>query len=263
MDFNKFVESKLFRGVDWLYRLLVINVLTLLIPVALAAGPYLLYHYLDIYFFLLAGLVIVAFAAIPTVITAFFVIKHYREDKTGNVFVLYFQNLLMIFKNIYIYELTVIPVGGLLLFGSASYWSSLATENFPGFGNPWGILAIVGFIVCFFCFCALIISLVNMPMIVSYFRMRTLDLYKMSFYVAFRYFFRTFLYLVIMSVPIVLAISLPSVFVPLYTLIGISLPLYVIYMLSRNFYWHLSRNLDDLKDMDKYELKGEENENRN
>jgi uncharacterized membrane protein YesL len=108
-----------------------------------------------------------------------------------------------------------------------------------------------------------ILSIVNMPMIVSYFRMKTLDLYKMSFYIAFRYFFRTFLYLVIFSIPIILALQFPSFFLPVYTLIGISLPLYLLYLLSRNFYWHLSRNLDDLKNMDKYDLKGEDNENRN
>ena len=63
--------------------------------------------------------------------------------------------------------------------------------------------------------------------------------------------------------PIILALQFPSFFLPVYTLIGISLPLYLLYLLSRNFYWHLSRNLDDLKNMDKYDLKGEDNENRN
>lgn len=263
MDFNKFVESKLFRGFDWLYRLLVINLLSILIPLALAIGPYLLYYHFGWYFFLIIGYVFAVFALIPCVINSFFIIKHYKEEKAGNVFILYFQNLALIFKNIYIYELTIIPAGGLLAFGSAYYWAALGAENFASFDAWVRVLMITGFVFSFFCFCAVILSIVNMPMIVSYFRMKTLDLYKMSFYIAFRYFFRTFLYLVIFSIPIILALQFPSFFLPVYTLIGISLPLYLLYLLSRNFYWHLSRNLDDLKNMDKYDLKGEDNENRN
>ena len=103
MDFNKFVESKLFRGFDWLYRLLVINLLSILIPLALAIGPYLLYYHFGWYFFLIIGYVFAVFALIPCVINSFFIIKHYKEEKAGNVFILYFQNLALDIKNIYIY----------------------------------------------------------------------------------------------------------------------------------------------------------------
>jgi len=256
------VESKWFRGFDWFYRLLIINLITIVIPVALAIGPLLIYYNKEFYVFLIIGLAFAAFAFIPCITTSFFMIKHYKEEKAGNVFILYFKNLWIVFKNIYLYELIVIPFGFAFLYGSIHYWSLLGPENFTGF-DIWGIIIIFGFIISFFCLCALVFSLVNIPMIVSYFRMKTFDLFKFSFYIAFRYFFRTFLYLLIFFGPIYLAIWAPSIFLPFYALFGISSPLFLIYFLSRKFFWYLCRNIDDVKDMEKYDFKGEENETRN
>lgn len=79
----------------------------------------------------------------------FFIIKHYKEEKAGNVFILYFQNLVLIFKNIYIYELTIIPAGGLLAFGSAYYWAALGAENFASLDAWVRVLMITGFVFSF------------------------------------------------------------------------------------------------------------------
>lgn len=255
------VESKWFRGFDWFYRLIVINLITILIPLLLSIGPLLIwYYYNNLVFFLITGLFLAFFSFIPCFVTSFFLIKYFKEEKAGNVFVLYFKTLKIVFNSIYKYELIVVPIIFLFLYGAYYYWLMLDPEYYQ---LVWGYIAIIGFLVSFLCLSLFVLSLVNIPMIVSYYRMKTKDLIKLSLYMSLRYFFKTLLYFIILCVPLLLIIWNPAFFIPLYTLLGISLPLYVIYILSHKFYWYLSKNIEDVKDAEKYNLKGEENETGN
>lgn len=263
MDFNKKVDSKLFRGFDWFYRLLIINLITIIFIMLPAIGPLLIWYYnTELIVFLIVGFLLGFFMFIPAFCTSFFLIKHYKEQKSGNIFVLYYRSFFLILKNLYMYEIILLPIISLLLFAAMSYWNILSPDNFPGY-TFWGITAIMGFIISFFGLVLLIFTIVNIPMIVSYFRMKTKDLVKFSLYITFRYFFRSFSYTLIILFPFFLVLSSPTVFIPIYVLIGISLPLFLVYQLSEQFYLYISRNIEDIKSADKYDLKGDENENRN
>jgi len=256
-------ESKWFRGFDWFYRLVIINLLTIVVIVVIAIGPLLIWYYNEnLYIFLIFGMVLGAVALIPCTITSFFIIKYYKEEKSANIIGLYFKTLILVIKNVYLYELIMICAGFIFSLGLSYYWKVLGPDNFSGF-DFWGIVAILGFVVCFFCLVGLIFALINVPMIISYFNMKTKDLLKFSFYISFRYFFRTFLYFLIITTPVILMILYPSLFVPLYTLLGISFPLFLIFRLSQEFYHYLSRNINDIKDSDNYDLQGDEDEIRN
>lgn len=265
MDIEKIVNSKWYNWLDILYRLFILNVLTILTPSIIAGGPF-LYWYLNegkvSGIFVVIALILFILILIPSYITTFICIKLSKEEKVENVFKLFFIYLIDTFKRIYIIELIILPVSTLYAYAAYYYWTLLGPNYFKGF-NSTSIFAIIGFIFLFFSLCATVFAFLHLPIVVAYFRMSPFNYLKLSFYMAFKYFFKTILYLFLLLFPIILFISMNFIFRPIYMFYGISGPLYIIYLSSRELYVYLSNNIEDIKDENKLDIKGEQDETRN
>lgn len=252
MNTEKLVNSKFYRAFEWFYRLVFLNLLILITSFSLAAIPFLIYYYnqeqgllvvLSIFLFVLLF--------IPSTITSFIVVKHYMDDKTGNVFVLYFKYLIDTIKAVYIIELILLPILLITLYGLYYYWQILGPDYYEN--NTFGYIAIISFVIEFFLLAILVFIYINLMFIMAYFKMKTFDYIKLSLRFSFRYMGQTIISILILLIPVILMFWLGMKFVPIYFILGISLPQFFILYLVRTRFEYLTRNLDDLDTENKYE----------
>lgn len=267
MDIEKMVNSKWYQIFEWGYRLLFINLLSIAVPSLVASLPFIFwYFHQDSGWLMLLTIVLWGSGFLPCFIAAFSVIKDYREDKTGNVFIMFFISLWKSFKDVYKLDLIITAIIGAGGVGAIFYWDLLSAYETVGPDSGTAamvifIVSVVGFVVLFFLILAIFLAILQLPMIVSNFRMTTWNLIKFSLYMAFRHFFKTLAYAFLIVGPIALVGIFQSKVLPIYMLYGISLPLFGIYLISAQQYWHLSHNLENLKT--EIESKGDKNETGN
>src|SRR5690554_4228435 len=90
MNIEKFVNSKFYRGFEWFYRLIFLNLFTFVVSFSLAAIPFLVwYNNQELVYFIYLAIILFVVLFIPAFITSLIVIKYYIDDNTGNFFVLY------------------------------------------------------------------------------------------------------------------------------------------------------------------------------
>ncbi|MGD9605069.1 MAG: DUF624 domain-containing protein [Bacilli bacterium] len=248
MNLDKMVNSKWYSAFEWGYRLVFLNLLMITIPALIGGVPFLIWYKNEqLGWLVIIAIVLIIFGFIPCFIAAFRVIKAYKEDQTGSLFGLFFTYLWNTFLSVYKLELIMLPLAALYSFGVLFYWEILGYFSSLDLGS-W--IAVVSFVVLFFTLISLILAIIQLPMIVANFRMKTWSLVKFAFFMAFRYFFKTMGYLFLLIFPLVLVSLLQQIILPIYLLVGISGPLYVIHAVSRKQYWYLSHNLDDLMSKD-------------
>ena len=108
-------------------------------------------------------------------------------------------------------------------------------------------------------FTLIFLCFLNLPMTVGYFRMKTKTIMKFTLIMTFKHILRTFLFAVLLIAPLLIVILVNSL-IPVWMLIGFSLPLYAMYFLTRKDYWRLVNNMDAIEDEEIYLKKGEEND---
>ena len=245
MNIEKFVNSKLYIAFEWFYRLLTLNILTIITSCLLPVLPFIFWlQNKSSVFLLIFWLILFVFSFLPCYITIFMVIKHYKDEKTGNVFVLFFVFLIDTFLRIYRLEFILIPIFIVCIIGSIYYWDLLGQTEKMDFA---GVVAVIGFVLLFFLLIASFFAFLHLPMIISYFRMTTYNLIKFSYLLAFKYFLKTIIYMIVLLGPFLLVNYMPMTFGPFYLLYGISFPLFLMYNFSKGLFWYLQNNLDDIK----------------
>lgn len=244
MRIEKFVNSKFYRVFEWFYRLVFLNLIVLLISFSLAAIPFLIYLENDDGLLVIIGVVLFIILFIPSSITSFIVIKHYLDEQTGNVFVLYYKYFIDTLKRIYIIEIIFLPIFFLTIYGLYFWWVNLGPDNFQN--NIYGVIAVIAFVVEFFITIGLLFMFLNLMFLFSYFRMRTKDYLKLAFKFSIRNMAQTLFAAIILLLPVILLNLNIMKLLPLYFIAGITLPEYIIALMIRNRFGYLSRNLEEL-----------------
>lgn len=244
MRIERFVNSKFYRIFEWFYRLLFLNLLVLLISFSLATIPFLIFLNNEDGLFVMIGIILFVILFIPSSITSFVVIKHYMSEQTGNVFVLFLRYFLDTVKRIYLIEIIFLPIFFLTLYGLYFYWQNLGPDYYQD--NVYGLISIIAFVVQFFLMIGLLFMFINLMFLFAYFRMKTFDYVKLSLRFTFRYMAQSLIAAVFLLIPPVLLGLLVMRFVPIYLILGISLPQFIMALITRNKFSYLARNLDDL-----------------
>ncbi len=243
MDIEKFVNSKFYRGFEWFYRLLFLNVLLFLTSFLLASIPfYFLYINPDLEILALIGLVMVVISFFPAFISSMLVIKDYAESKTGNIFVLYFKYLLDTIKRVYLIEIVLVIVTVLVSFSLLMYWNFLDTEALSG--GFLSALLIVSLTVLMLFVVFLALFYINLTFLVAYFRMSLKSYFIISARFSFKYMGQTMISILILLIPSIVLILIGIKFLPIYFLFGISLPQLLMFYINRNRYDNLQRSIE-------------------
>lgn len=192
---------------------------------------------------IIIAILLALFAFIPCYLTIFSMIKIFSENGSTSTFVLFFDRLWDNFKSIYKIELIIIPAIAIMSFALYFYYQIINVTNnksfFLTFSYSFILITILIFLLWF----------VNLPMTIGYFRMRTLTIMKFTLIMTFKNILFTFAYLILLTLPLIICF-VNSFFIPIWFLIGISLPELIMYLISAKKYRYLVQNLDIIKEDD-------------
>lgn len=201
MEFEKLIQSKTFGFFDWVYRLLIINlmVIFLMVPVI---------------------------SILPAIVSAYATFKNHLDGDITNTFKLFFRNLKKYFERSFTVWI-VIVVATLIGGYSIIFYGSLSKEN---------LLSQAGFYVMIFMILLIFIMIVNMPLLIIYFpKLKGVDLFKASTYLSFKFIGTT---LILLGLLVVTIITAP--FLPYSILFGFSLPIFIALKVTKPVYRYLT-----------------------
>lgn len=224
MEEKKFANSKLFNFFDWVWRLLVLNVLTIIFSL---------------------GIVTI----MPAVCAAFKTIKDTKENYTSKIFKPFLSNFIYLFRDTFVFSIILVAIIGIS--GYAFLWYDGVVGTTTGSDNSldqtWLTIALISIVIVILGTLLMVMVFMQLPMVINYFSYGFLDNIKLSFYMAFKYFITTIIELFISIASVVLLIN--GLFnyhlLPVWLFFGISLPLYVNYTVSRRFYRFVTGQIDD------------------
>lgn len=247
MDIEKFVNGKFYRGFEWFYRLIFLNVLLFLTSFLFASIPfYFFYKNQSQGILILVAIVLMAISFFPAFISSMLVIKDYSEGKTGNVFVLYFKYLLDTIKRTYIIEIILFSISIVVAIGVYFYWNFLGSELE---NSALGVIASIGLTISILIILFLVIVYINLTFLVTYFKMKTKGYLRIGINFSFKYMGQTILGIIILFIPLLTLTWLGMNFLPIYLILGISLPQFIIFQMNKHKYnYLLSSMLNEQKE---------------
>lgn len=205
--------SKIVVFFDWLWKLFVLNTLTLICSLGIIT-------------------VLPSFSAcINTIIDI-------KEGKCKNVYKSFFYNFKTLFRKSIFVGITLLILIGLFGYALFYYRIIIGAEEFKL--DTLGIVAYIGYYFSFFILIVLLIVYNQMPMIFNYFNFRFRDNFKFSFFIAFRFLIKSIMVLLSWGLSVALII-IPQL-LPMWFFLGLSIPLFLTYWIMRPIYYYLLNN---------------------
>ena len=201
------------------------------------------------------ALALAVFSFIPTYATTFSMIKIFAEDGSANTFILYFDRLWDNFKALYKIDIILVIISVLFGYGILSYYNAIHSMTTPNY------FLIISYDIILICAIIVALFILSLPMTVAYFRMRTMTIVKFTISMTFRNILFSILYVALLALPLLLCF-LNNFFIPVWFLIGLSIPELFMYIVSSGKYHRIVKDFNNYKEEDIYELE-ETNETRN
>ena len=225
---KNYMNSKVFMVFDFIWKLFVINVCTIVTSV---------------------GIITI----VPALVASFRTIKDSYEDGEDKVLKDYFKNFIYCFKDTVWLSVIVIAILSILTY-SYMWYSEMITNLANSGTNPgWFSIYAVSMYGLLFIVLIIILAALQFPMVATYLHFHFFDKIKFSFYMAFRYISLTLLELVFLSISAVLSYVLFPAFL---IVIGVSGPMFLIYLTSRKYYWNIVNTKAYEYTEDEYDLQG-------
>ena len=220
-------QSKIYIFFDWLWKLFVINVVTIVTSL---------------------GIITI----LPSLVAAFRTIKECKEEDQTKYIRSFYRNFVYSFKDSIGVGILWLIFLGIFIFGFIFYSAMIdnlrESGNYPGWLNVYSIL--LGFDFIFFMIT--LILFFELPKVITYFHLRFFDKIRLTLYMTFRYFGRGLMVFIIFAIEIILMPWIPIIMF----MVGFSFPLYIGYVLMNRPYWILLNKMEYLDTEDEYDLKG-------
>lgn len=265
MDIEKYTSGKVYKFFDVLFKLVVWNVLTIILTALAMALPFVGFYILKegtiAGLLVILGILLGIFMFIPCYCTTFSCIKIYIEEGKTDTLWIYFNRLKDNFKTLYKIELIIFPIVILFTFAISFYYSIIGDKSVEG--NFIVAIYQIGYTVLLFATFAIFLCFLNIQMVISYFRMTLKTTMKFTLIMTFKHIVPTMIYLLLFFGPLLIVILINTL-IPFWMLIGLSLPQYIMFYISRKDYWRLVNNMNVVRDEEAYLYnKDKESEGKN
>jgi uncharacterized membrane protein YesL len=220
MNYEKFMNSRIYRFLDYIFRLVLLNFLIFITALSFYLFlPEKTPNWLkDTLSFGQMGLLF-----FPSLVAVFDVIKQYEQNKSTSILRPFFQSLKKHYKSSLLMGIGMLIIAILL--------SNSINVFLQQFQN--GLINVIGFFLTVSVILVLLFSLVHLPLVlVNFSGLRLIDYGKLSVIWAFRDFGLTLMMLVI----VVFVLITDIVFPYFLAFFGISLPIYLLVKLSLKSY---------------------------
>ena len=251
MDVEKYTNSKLFDFFEWSFKLIIWNLLVVFITGITFGIVFFPTYYvlkegtLAVVLYILAILLAV-FIFVPSFSTIFSCIKIYKEDGYAETFALFFDRLWDNIKALALPTLFMMGVASIFLGAIYVDYMALLNEEIVGATR---VVCTVSYYVLIIVVFIIFLMFLNVPMVVSHFRMKMWTLLLFTLRITFQKIFSTVLYLLLLVMPLLLCTFVNFLF-PIWLLIGFSVPLFVSYHIARRDYWKLVKNIGEINKED-------------
>ncbi len=231
MKTGRIMQSKIYRILDYLLRLILLNAL-IVIP---AFSFFFIYHLIDKegnYQLSYLTLIPIFFWLIPSIVATTDVIKQYETDETNTIF----KDFFISFKQNYLRSLliTIILVVVIALLGNSIwYFFKYARKD---------TLHIIGFFLSVSIAFVVLLIVEQIPLVMAYFKkIRVIEILKLSFIMAFKNLGTN----IMIALVLIGIFSLDIAFNYLMILGGFSLPIYLAIKMSFKKYIKIYRKVEE------------------
>lgn len=203
MDIENKLNTKAFKFFDWLFGFVVINLITIILSIFIIT-------------------------LLPAFVAAYATIKGFKENGPTKVIRTYFKNFKKYSEKSFIIGLFIIIIIVVAAFSMWFYGNQFEVTNPIGQAGFWVMIAVLLLVFLF--------SL-HVPLIIINFEsFGILDTIRIAIFVCFRYFISS---LIIIIADIVIVIGILAL--PIWVLIGISLPIFLIIKFTEPTYYYLHK----------------------
>lgn len=251
MDVEKYTSSKLYDFFEWSFKLIIWNLLVVFIT-GITFGIV----FFPTFFFLgegilavilyIASIILGILVFVPSYCTIFSCIKIFKEDGYAETFALFFDRLLDNIKAIWKLELIVTFITIVFLGAIYMDYCILSIEEI---GNGIRVVASISYYILIIAILIIFLCFLNLPMAISYFRMKPLTLAIFTLRITFQKIFSSAMYLLLFVMPLLLCVFVNVIF-PIWLLLGFSVALFVSYHIARRDYWKLVNNMSEINKED-------------
>ena len=224
MDDKKLSNSKLWIFFDWVWRLMVINVLTIVTSI---------------------GIITI----MPAICAAFKSIKDTKENYSSHIIKDYYKNFIYLFRDTFGFSIILVALIGFC--GYAFLWYDgvigITQESLEQMDKTWYMIALFSTVIIIIGVLVLLMAFMQIPMVINYFYYGFTDNIKLSFYMAFKYIITSIIELAVVVTSILILVNAIFTYylMPVWLFFGISLPLYAMYTVSRRFYRYVAENFEE------------------
>ena len=220
----KVPNNKVFSFFDWVWRLMVLNMLVIVFSI---------------------GIITI----MPAICAAFKTIKDTKENYNPKIIKPFLNNFVYLFRDTWLFSIILVMVIGIAGYGFLWYDGVVgATKGSASeLDKTWLMIAMISITIVVIGLLIVGSAFTQLPMVLNYFYYGYIDNIKLSFYMAFKYPLTTIIELVVMIASGVLLFNALFVYhlIPLWLFFGISVPLYVNYTVSLKFYRFVSGQVED------------------
>lgn len=224
MSLDKKLNSKTYRFFDYLFGLVVVNLMTIILSIFIIT-------------------------LLPAVTACYQTISDFKEVGPSKVFRMYFSNFKKHLEKSFIIGLFIIIILVIASFSMLFYGRHFDPNSFVGQAGYWIMLVVLLLLVLF--------SL-HLPLVMINFQsFGIMDTIRISIFICFRYFISS---LIILGLNIIIVIGVLAL--PIWVVIGISLPVFLSIKLTDATYYYL-RKIDLEKIIQRAkEIEDEEDDSR-
>ena len=162
MGDKKLSDSKLWIFFDWVWRLMVLNVLVLLTSI---------------------GVITI----VPAICAAFKSIKDTKENYSSSIIKNYFINFRYLFRDTFAFSIILLIIIGIC--GYAFLWYDGVVGTTQGSGEQmdqtWLMIAVISIVIVIIGSIILLMAFIQIPMVINYFYYGFIDNIKLSFFSPF------------------------------------------------------------------------------
>lgn len=203
MSLEKKLNSKTYRFFDYLFGLVVVNLITIILSIFIIT-------------------------LLPAFTAAYQTISDFKEVGPTKVIRMYFKNFKTHLEKSFIIGLFMIIIIVVALFSMYFYSAKFAADNFIGQAGYWIMLVVLLLLVLF----SLHVPLV----IINFHSFGILDTIRVSIFICFKYFLSS---LIVLGMNIVMLIGVLAL--PIWVVIGLSLPIFLAIKLTDATYYYLRK----------------------
>lgn len=209
MDFEKRATSKASRFFEWLFAIVIINLITIVFSILIIT-------------------------LLPAHVAAYATICEFKENGTQRVIRKYFTNFMKYVEKAFLIGLLIIFILVVAIFSMNFYKNHFSVESTIGQVGYWIMLIVL--------FVLLLLSIHIPLLIVKFPRFTIVDTIKISMFVCFRYILSTITVLVCDALMVFGVLALP-----IWVFVGFTIPMVIVLRFTEPTYYYLKKiNIEEI-----------------